>query len=410
MSKQSGCILIAGAGCAGLSLAMHLIRSSNLKQNIVLVEPRFREEYTNDRTWSGFATKPHLFSGLATSRWHRWKCRTPNGEHISESERYPYESVRASDYYDLCFDQLASDPRVEMYFGCRLVNGSEGMFDILDGSNVLLRSIKPDHLFDSRPQSDSYFSGNLDDVALWQQFSGVEIETSHDAFDPDVVTLMDFSVDQDKAIRFVYVLPFSMRRALIEFTVFSPLHLSLGQLRAEVEKYVDREYGEADWIPVGYESGRIPMVTSEIASNSSNNTTRIGLSGGLARPSTGYAFSAIHEHSRQIVKCLERNRPIANRKQGSVSKILDRIFLSFLAKNPQKSSELFLRISQRTNPDRYARFLMDTSSVLDKLAVIVSMPKVPFILEAWQARRIWLARRSASNTVRGYRLKPEGRS
>ncbi len=149
------------------------------------------------------------------------------------------------------------------------------------------------------------------------------------------------------------------------------------------------------------------MVTTEIESNTSRNVTRIGVSGGLARPSTGYAFASIHEHSRQIAKALDLGMPIEDRKQERISKVLDRIFLSFLAKNPEKASDLFFRISQRTNPDRFARFMMDTSSLLDKLAVIMSMPKLPFILEAWQSRNIWLTRRPNSSMVRKLQLNSE---
>ncbi|MDI1242772.1 MAG: lycopene cyclase family protein [bacterium] len=410
MSKEPGSILIAGAGCAGLSLAMHLIERKNFNRKIVVVEPRTRDEYTDDRTWSGFSTKPHLFSGLASTRWHRWKCKTPNGENISESRRYSYESIRSSDYYNFCFEQLTSDPRVEIHFGCRLVNSVDGSFDVVDKSTGPKRHLKPDHFFDSRPQNDSYFSGNPDDVVLWQQFSGIEVETVQDTFEPGVATLMDFAVSHGDAIRFIYVLPFSRRRALVEFTVFHPSTVPFRNLRNEAEMYLKKVYGESSWRAVGYENGRIPMVTSEIASNTSQNTTRIGISGGLARPSTGYAFASIHEHSRQIAMSLESGISIKDRKQSRLSKVLDRIFLSYLAKNPEKASHLFLRISQRTDPDRFARFMMDTSSLLDKLAVIMSMPKLPFIVEAWHARNIWLRRRSTSSRVQSFRLAEKAHS
>ncbi|MBK9162615.1 MAG: hypothetical protein IPM21_01620 [Acidobacteria bacterium] len=409
MNEETGSILIAGAGCAGLSLATHLVQRKSLNKNIVLVEPRMRDEYKNDRTWSGFATKPHLFSGLATNRWNKWKCKTFNGENISESGRYAYESIRSSDYYDYCFEQLASDPRVEMHFGCRLVNGADGWFHIVDRSNQLKQKIRPEHFFDSRPQPNAFFEGNRDDVALWQQFSGIEVEMTRDAFDPGVATLMDFAIDQENAIRFIYVLPFSRRRALVEVTLFSASKLSFHHLRNEAETYLNNTYGENSWRMLGHENGRIPMVTAEIESNTSEKVTRIGLSGGLARPSTGYAFAAIHEHSRQIADTLERGQPIKDRKQEWLSKTLDRIFLSFLSKHPEQAGELFLRISQNTDPDRFARFMMDDSSLLDKLAVIMSMPKLPFIIEAWRSRNIWLMRRSSSATVKAFRPNTEVR-
>lgn len=408
MNEESGSILIAGAGCAGLSLAMHLIAHPNPNRKIVLVEPRLRAEYANDRTWGGFAIKPHLFSHLASNRWNAWSCKNSKGDHFSRSAQYSYESIRASDYYSFCFDRLACDARVEIHFGCRLVDAADGKFDIVDRSDQVKLTIHVDHLFDSRPPRDSFFSGNRDDVTLWQQFTGIEVEMKNDSFDPGVATLMDFAADQGNAIRFLYVLPFSKRRALVETTVFSRSNVPNPELRKDVDTYLNDLYGENSWTSSRYESGRIPMTTAEIEPDSSQNTTRIGLSGGLARPSTGYAFVAIHEHSRQIAKAINAGRPIKYHKQKRFSQILDRIFLSYLASNPEKASDLFLRISQRTDPDRFARFMMDTSSFLDKLAVILSMPKLPFLHEAWRSRNIWLLRRRHSITFKSH-LKSEVR-
>ena len=409
MSNESGSILIAGAGCAGLSLATHLIQDPDFQQKIVIVEPRLREEYTNDRTWSGFATKPHLFSSLASHRWKMWRCKTSIGDHVARSRRYAYESIRASDYYDFCFDRLTVDERVEIHFGCRLVDSAGGSFDIVDRSDRLKGNITPEHFFDSRPQRNSFVGGNRDDIVLWQQFAGVEVEMKHDAFDQSTATLMDFTVDQGGAIRFLYVLPFSRRRALVESTVFSPAILPYSELRKDVETYIERNYGENSWSSSRVECGRIAMATAEIKAPSSPNTIRIGLSGGLARPSTGYAFAAIHEHSRQIAAALNSRRPIGHAERGRLSQVLDRIFLSFLAKNPEKAGDLFLRISQRTDPDRFARFMMDTSNLLDKVSVILSMPKLPFILEAWHSRNIWLLRRQDSAAFQTSQLNSEVR-
>ena len=57
-----------------------------------------------------------------------------------------------------------------------------------------------------------------------------------------------------------------------------------------------------------------------------------------------------------------------------------------------------MEISKRTDPDRFARFMMDTGGILDKLSVIMSMPILPFIAEAWRSRKIWLMRSSEDKT------------
>jgi hypothetical protein len=46
--------------------------------------------------------------------------------------------------------------------------------------------------------------------------------TDRPVFDPGVATFMDFRVPQEGGTCFVYVLPTDPRRALVEYTVFSP--------------------------------------------------------------------------------------------------------------------------------------------------------------------------------------------
>ncbi|NDA64318.1 MAG: lycopene cyclase, partial [Chitinophagia bacterium] len=52
---------------------------------------------------------------------------------------------------------------------------------------------------------------------LLQHFKGWMIETSEDCFDPDKATFMDFRVSQQSGTTFVYVLPVTNRRALVEY-------------------------------------------------------------------------------------------------------------------------------------------------------------------------------------------------
>jgi hypothetical protein len=54
---------------------------------------------------------------------------------------------------------------------------------------------------------------------LRQHFKGWEIETSNEAFNPQAATFLDFRTPQQGEMRFFYVLPFSERRALVEYVV-----------------------------------------------------------------------------------------------------------------------------------------------------------------------------------------------
>ena len=56
---------------------------------------------------------------------------------------------------------------------------------------------------------------------LKQHFIGWTIETENDFFDENKIRFMDFSIDQKDETRFMYILPFSKNKALVEYTFFS---------------------------------------------------------------------------------------------------------------------------------------------------------------------------------------------
>ena len=65
---------------------------------------------------------------------------------------------------------------------------------------------------------NSVFDTKFDKSKLWQHFQGVEIETSKEIFDDEILNLMDFNCDQKNNVHFFYTLPFSKNKALIETT------------------------------------------------------------------------------------------------------------------------------------------------------------------------------------------------
>ena len=69
--------MIAGAGCAGLSLAVQLASQARRRRRpcprIVVVEPR--TAYRRDRTWCYWRFVDHPFQAAVTRRWHRWRVR-----------------------------------------------------------------------------------------------------------------------------------------------------------------------------------------------------------------------------------------------------------------------------------------------------------------------------------------------
>ena len=78
----------------------------------------------------------------------------------------------------------------------------------------------------------------IDESELWQHFQGIEIETSKNIFDDEIMNLMDFNCDQND-VHFFYTLPFNKNRALIETTWLSNLEdKSLMDYDLQLENYI----------------------------------------------------------------------------------------------------------------------------------------------------------------------------
>ena len=67
--------IIAGSGCAGLSLLYRLLKDPNLKSKKILVIDR-TEKNTNDRTWCFWEKETGIFQSIVTHEWKtlEFKC------------------------------------------------------------------------------------------------------------------------------------------------------------------------------------------------------------------------------------------------------------------------------------------------------------------------------------------------
>ena len=62
--------IIAGAGCAGLSLAMHIIHSGKLQDKKVLLIDKDPKN-SNDRTWCFWQSEEGLFEPIVYKEWQK---------------------------------------------------------------------------------------------------------------------------------------------------------------------------------------------------------------------------------------------------------------------------------------------------------------------------------------------------
>ena len=214
-------------------------------------------------------------------------------------------------------------------------------------------------------------------MQLWQHFQGIEIETSKDIFDDDIINLMDFNCDQRNDVHFFYTLPFSKNRALIETTWLSSLaDESLQDYDLQLENYIKNNLGIKSYKINFTEKGAIPLFYPIFKND--NKTINIGSAGGMTRLSTGYTFLNIQEHSKYLVKNIENIDKIKKFNLGKKYQFLDKVFLRVLKKYPEKMPKIFFNIFNASSKT-IIKFLSNKSNIFDDINIISKMPKFTFL-------------------------------
>ena len=210
---------------------------------------------------------------------------------------------------------------------------------------------------------------------LWQNFHGIEIETSEEFFNDSTVDLMDFDCDQRNNVHFFYVLPFNKNKAMIETTWLSKEDGALKDYESQIKNYINR-LGLKDYKINFKEEGSIPLFHP--INEKEKNRINIGTAGGMTRLSTGYTFLNIQEHSKYIRMNIENIKNTKKYEIGKKYQFLDKIFLRVLKKHPEKMPYIFSDMFS-TSYGTAIKFLSNKSNILEDLSIILKMPKWIFI-------------------------------
>ncbi|MCE7923490.1 MAG: hypothetical protein DYG98_10560 [Haliscomenobacteraceae bacterium CHB4] len=227
------------------------------------------------------------------------------------------------------------------------------------------------------PQSPSY-------TFLLQHFKGYLIETPDPAFDPAVVTFMDYRLEQKGETRFVYVLPFSSKQALIEFTVFSPDLCPAEEYDAELNRYIHEFLEIRDFRVLESEFGVIPMTDFPFSPAAESKVIHIGTAGGFVKASSGYAFKRTQRKLLAFAGDWEKNGvPDPSLLRSSWRyRFYDSVMLRVLKENAVGGKEFFTGLFQKLPPSLVFRFLDEDSTFADDIQLLSAPPTWPFFKTA----------------------------
>lgn len=367
--------IMAGGGLAGLSLAYHLMQSPLRDRSILIVDKDTKTR--NDRTWCFWADQPTLFDPIAYRTWDRLRFVGEDFDRVFELETYRYQMIRGIDFYRFVRAELSARANVDFMQGVveRIEDDAEMARVIVGG-----QATRGAWVFDSLLRPAEFRADLSRYRSLKQHFRGWLVETQRDAFDPRTPTLFDFRTPQDGAMRFMYVLPFSERRALVEHTVFSAELLAREEYAQALQEYIEKRLEIEEYRIVEEESGVIPMTDQPVARRAGRRVMRIGTKGGRVKPSTGYAFRRIQHDSAAIVESLlRRGHPFDVPKDSGWYRLHDSIMLEVMARQGGHMKSIFTKLFRRNPLGRIFRFLDEAGSPLDDVALLTSLRPWPFL-------------------------------
>lgn len=371
-------LVILGGGCAGLSLSMALAVHGGRCPRTLVIEPR--TEYTNDRTWCFWDDRSRAVPYAIQHRWQTMQVANAGQSVSLDCGSTPYHFLAAQDFYAAAQASIDRQPNIALRLGTSVVDepvrsAADGVWHIrTSAATVTARAV-----VDTRPTQ----LPRRDGAVLWQSFYGQEIECSVAVFDPSSVNLMNFLAPHPRHVPFVYVLPVTPTRALIEITVFGAAPLARQALSTQLEAAIAQRVGSASFTTLRREHGILPMGLTVAPQATHKSCVRVGLMAGGARPSTGYAFQRIQRWAAECADSLvSGGNPTRHRPDPLPLRVMDRIFLDVLRADPNRGGALFFSLFSRVEPARVIRFLSGHGSVFDGLAVVAAMPVPPFLRAA----------------------------
>ena len=363
--------VIAGSGAAGLTLAFLLMRSENTKKSTLIIDRSAKN--SNDRTWCFWEKGPNLLENLVFKNWSAGCLYHPSFEKCYSLTPYQYKMIRGIDFYEYMQSHLDQFPQIERIQADVQEITSEGEVITDRGS------FKGGLVFDSTkgPQD---FEGIDDSNYLLQHFKGYFLKTEQPKFNPDQFTYMDFRLPQEGDFRFGYVLPFSKTEALVEYTLFNKELLSDEDYNKGLHHYIDEVLQLGSYQINEVEQGVIPMTDYAFPLKISDRVYRIGISGGFAKPSTGYTFLRGQHILKKLVSNLNEGlQPDHMLPYQSVKyKKYDSTLLRVLSSKDNHGDQVFADMFRKNGMLTMFRFLDEETSLREELGVMSSTPIFKF--------------------------------
>lgn len=371
--------IISGSGLAGMSLLMRMMEDPFFDDKQILVVDKTPKQQ-NDRTWCFWEREQGVFESIVHHQWSLLDFFSKDHTATLEIDPYRYKMIRGIDFYQTVQRKAITKSNVHFHYEEVKSIGNE------NGKAVLTLpsgKITADYIFNSILFQEPKVATH--EYMLLQHFKGWVIETPTPVFDPGKATFMDFRVSQVEGTTFMYVLPVTENKALVEYTLFTEKILPQEKYEEELVQYLS-QYLDIETFTIEHEEfGIIPM-TNHVFPSVDGKVIYIGIAGGQAKGSSGYAFQFIQKRTAAIVNDLKNDLIPHTDNSFSVRKfrLYDSVLLNVLHHKKLNGDKIFAAIFRKNPPQRVLRFLDNETSLWDDLHIMNSVPTGIFLKAAFQ--------------------------
>ncbi len=373
--------IITGSGAAGFSLLYRMMQHSFfLDKRIMVIDSSSKTQ--NDRTWCFWEKNAGIFESVVYKKWKQIDFYSTGFSARFDLIPYEYKMIRSADLYKTVKEKATAFPNINFLKGTvSAIQNKEKYVEVLVDeisytstyvfNSILFKNI----LLESEKVKGRHY--------LLQHFKGWFIETRQPLFEPQVATFMDFRVSQNHGTTFVYVLPVSSNKALVEYTLFTEELLKPQQYDEALKNYISGTLQITDYTITEEEFGVIPM-TDHPFKPFDGNIINIGTAGGQTKSSSGYTFQFIQKQSDFIIGQLmngENPQTHPDFKKWKAN-MYDGALLHVLKNRKMEGQQIFSRLFKKNGAGAVFKFLDNETSLIEDINLLSGLPVSIFLPSA----------------------------
>jgi lycopene beta-cyclase len=276
-------VLLVGGGLAN-GLAALALRRRHPRLRLTLIEAG--AAVGGNHTWSFHGTDldddgEALLEPLVERSWTQVAAAFPDHQRRLDTS---YHTVRSAGLDRAVRGVLEGRPGSRLLLGARAVRVTAHQVTLDDG-----RTLSAPLVLDARGPAAPVAHA---EGTAYQKFLGLEVELARGgaAWDAELPLVMDARLPQNGAFHFMYVLPFSARRVLVEDTYYADgPGLDRAAMRQRIGDYLAGRGARIGRV-LREEEGCLPLPLDGRVAPSLGSPLRLGYQGGWAHPTTGFSL------------------------------------------------------------------------------------------------------------------------